>query len=100
MRSLAEMGDERAIKPLIKITEKGRNTKDYLLAMKTLSQLHCEEIYPNILQMAKDDFHTSWVVGMLENFPDKPETVLTLRKIAQSDSEKYIRDKARKALKE
>lgn len=99
MYALAKIGDKRAIHPLLKIIKKGRHHTDYLLAMKTLSYLHYDEIYPDVLTMAEDNFHASWVVSMLESFPDKPQTIPTLKKIAETDLEGYIREKAKNAIK-
>ena len=96
--ALGEIGDERAIEPLMEIIKEGRANKDFLSAIDALSIMHYEPIYPEILQMAKDNYHTSWVVDMLERFPEKPETLPALKNISKSDPEGYIRDKANRAI--
>lgn len=106
MRALAIMGDESAILPLMKIIKKCKKHPDYFDALHTLSALHYEPIYPLVLELAhlnpiqdsKEDYRSSGVT-MLENFPNKPETLPTLKKIADTDPEEYIREKAKKAIK-
>ena len=99
MYALGRIKDERAIESLMQIVQKDQNDRDYLLALKTLSKMHYDKVYPTILQMEKEGMHVSWVVDMLENFPDKPQTKIILEKIAEENPENYIRDKAKKALK-
>ena len=46
---------------------------------------------------SREDYRSSGIT-MLENFPDEPETFPTLKKIAETDPEEYIRDKAKKVI--
>ena len=97
---LANFYNEPRVKQFfMNIVSQGRKDPNYLNTMMSLSGGHNNEIYPEILSMAKDNFHTSWVVDMLEYYPEKPETIETLKKIASSDPEKYIRDKAKDVLR-
>jgi len=95
---LAEIGDERSIPIFMQFIKSGREDVQYLNALDALSMMHYEEIYPEILKMAHDNYHTSWVVDMLARFPEKPETLPVLQEIAQNDPEWYIREKAKDAI--
>lgn len=101
IRDLALIKDERSIGPLMSIVGKGpqKDSYEYLLALDALAKMHHEPIYPILLKMTKDDADSSWVVGMLEQFPDKTETLPVLKVIADSNKQKYIREKAQKAIK-
>ncbi|MCG3205433.1 MAG: hypothetical protein KCHDKBKB_02154 [Elusimicrobia bacterium] len=99
IQSLGFWQDEKAIDALNQIVRIGQSQgSDYLNALYALSQAHHDPIYPEILNMAKNGSHTSWVVELLEHFPEKPETLPALKKIAEQDPESYVRDKARKAI--
>lgn len=98
MRALGKIRDKRAVGPLMEIIEEGREHPDFLMAMETLSQFQHEGIFEEILAMKRDDYHISWVVSMLRNYPDNPETIIALQEIAESDPRKYIRDKAEETL--
>lgn len=91
-------GDLRVKQFLVEIVRQGRKDPNYINAMRALSAEHNNEIYPEILKMAKDNYETSYVVGMLGYYPEKPETIEVLTKIANADPEEYVREKAKKAL--
>lgn len=95
---LSYFGGKEAEESLIEVIKQGRENKNYLMALDALSIMHYDKIYLEILKMANDNYHTSWVVDMLERFPDKPETLSTLQNIAKNDPEWYIRDKAEEVI--
>jgi len=98
MHILAEIGDVRSIPILMRFIDSGREDPQYLNALDALSIMHYEEIYPEILEMIHDNYHISWAVDMLERFPEKPETLPALQRIAENDQEWYIREKAKDAI--
>ena len=95
---LGEFKDNRAIEPLLSFVNKGRNNPNFLNAIDALSIMHYEQIYPEILQMTNDNYHGSWAVDMLERYPENPQTLPALQKIADTDPEQYIREKAKEAI--
>lgn len=80
---LGKIDDPSVIEPLVKIVTAGRANRDYSNALFTLADMKYEKIYPEILRMADDGYQISAVITMLEYFPDKPETLPTLQKIAK-----------------
>ncbi|MBN1526590.1 MAG: hypothetical protein JW919_03280 [Candidatus Omnitrophica bacterium] len=96
--ALGEIGDPSVIEPFMKIVRNGRENPQFLNAIDALSIMRYETIYSEILKMVNDGYHTSWAVDMLERFPEKPETLPALEKIANSDTEEYIKYKAKQAM--
>lgn len=98
MYALAKIKDERAIEPLMKIINRKQKNRDYLLALDTLSKMHYEGAYPIILEMKNEGMHNSYVIDMIKNYPDRPETLSILTEISKNARENYIRDKANEAI--
>jgi len=103
MRALENMKDERAIKPMMEIIHKGLQHSDYIRALYVLASLRHEPIYGKIVELASlnpmNDTQDvrSRAISMLEIYGSKDSLPL-LRKIAKSDPEQYIREKAQKAI--
>jgi hypothetical protein len=97
--TLGSLGDERAIEPLMKVVRRGRKDKDYMGAVYGLSLMHCDLVFPEIQKMAEDGYETALGVAMIQRYPDKPETLLALKKIAEKDPESYVREDAQDAIK-
>jgi len=100
MYALAKINDERAIEPLMRIVSRKQKDKDYLVALDTLSKMHYEGAYPMILEMKNEGKHNSYVIDMIKNYPDRPETLPILIEISKNTRENYIRDKANEAIEE
>lgn len=98
MYALAKIKDERSIEPLMKIVNRKQTDRDYLLALDTLSKMHYEGAYPIILKMKDEGKHNSYVIDMIKNYPDRPETLPILIEISKNARENYIRDKANEAI--
>lgn len=109
MFSLGEIGDERAIEPLMKIvkeeqvdiTYKKHDNPDSIEALKALAMLKYEGAYSYAVWLAglnddPNDFR-SYGITMLEYF-EKPESISILEKIAKEDPKEYIREKAINAI--
>lgn len=66
--ALGELGDERAIAPLMKIVEKGKEEEDYEDALMALSRLKCQEAYPYVVDLAEtgDPFANGAVIMLGE----------------------------------
>lgn len=96
--TLCYWGNKDGIEAVQNIVKQGRTHKDYNDALYYLSQIHNDQVYADILKNAYDGYETSLVVGMLEQFPEKPETLPALKKIAEQDPEAYVREKAKIAL--
>ncbi|MFA5146201.1 MAG: HEAT repeat domain-containing protein [Candidatus Omnitrophota bacterium] len=98
MYALAKIKDDRAIEPLTKIVNRKQKDRDYLLALDTLSKMHYDGAYPLILEMKNNGMHYSYIIDMIKNYPDRPETLPTLIEISKSTRENYVRDKANEAI--
>ena len=66
--ALGELGDERAIAPLMKIVEKGKEEENYEDALMALSRLKCQEAYPYVVDLAEtgDPFANGAVIMLGE----------------------------------
>jgi hypothetical protein len=106
---LGIIGDTRAIEPLLMIANKYKidisydkpYTPENIEALKALSMLKCEKVYPYAIKLATlnedpNDFR-SYGITMLEYF-EKSESIPILENIAKNDPKSYIRDKARAAI--
>ena len=98
IHSLGMWQDENAAAALAEIVRQGRSNRDYIDALYALSLMHYDPMYSEILKNARDGYETSLTVAMLENFPEKPETLSALEKIASQASENYVRANAKDAI--
>ena len=96
--ALSELKDPRAIEPLMAVVKQGEGHEDYLDALEALSALHYDLIYPQVLELVKSNSENAYVVDMLFNFSDKPDILPALKNIAETDPERYVREKAKKAI--
>lgn len=79
--ALGVISDERAIKPLMEIIEKGEDNPDYNAALVALATMKYEGAFPYILERAKKpDAYRNGSIAMLEAF-GKPECIPILMDI-------------------
>lgn len=90
---LGNFNNERAIEPLMNIIDKGPNHRDYIDALRALSIMRYEPVYPliiEILESKESDVlyeDKPYAVGMLEYYA-KPESIPLLDKIIEEESKK------------
>lgn len=95
---LGDLGDKRAIKPLLKIVDRGPKNADYETSLNALSKLGCDSVYPLVLNMLnKKHGDGTLAIDMLGNFA-KPESLPILQRIYESDPKDYIREDALQAI--
>lgn len=96
IHELGEMGDPRAITPLMRIVKKGASNENYINALYALSKLKYEPALPIVIDLLKNE-HKLAALEMLGYF-GKAETLPLLRNIAENDVDKYVREDALEAL--
>lgn len=98
MHTLGEIGDKRAIKPLMSIVKKDMKDDNYYGALRALSEMKYEPILPIVIKMTRGtENERGDAVLMLGDFED-PKLLPILKKIAEEDKEDYIRDRAKEAI--
>lgn len=107
IRSLGEIGDERAIKPLLTVVSGGyldithnvRETPDNILALQSLARLGYEGVYEQAVYLAtldpqEDPYgYRAYGATMLEYYGGL-ESIAILSRIEKEDPDKWMRDKA------
>jgi hypothetical protein len=102
--ALGQFGDTIATKYMLDIVKEGQTNPDYINALRSLSYSANNEAFYPIIALAQSKMGDSlyneraYAINMLERYQNKPETLEVLRKIAASDAEEYIRQKAQIAI--
>lgn len=98
MFALGEIGDESAIKPLMSIVKSGVKHPKYASALSALSIMAYKPVLSILLKMVEGtEEERARAVLMLGNYKDK-DLLPLLMKIASSDKEDYIRNRAKEAI--
>jgi len=103
IKALGEIGDERAIQPLLKIVNKGQDDEYYLISLQALAKMKYGPIIPEIMRLfnrgsKKDERFANYAIDMLANF-STPEVIGFLQKVKSEGASYTLRVQAEEALK-
>lgn len=96
--TLGDIGDKRAIKPLISIIKRGSKNGEYFSALGSLAKLKYEPIIPILMQMLNEEKNDRAEAVRILGYFKKAELLPLFEKIAAEDPENYIRNRAKKAM--
>lgn len=98
MRTLGQIGDQRAVKPLMAIIENRAKDENYYRALSALSEMKYEPTLPIVIKMTQGtETERGEAIPMLGKYED-PKLLPILRKIAEQDKEADIRNRAEEAI--
>lgn len=88
IKLLVKLYGERAMEPLMKIIENGKDDEYYLCALEELSNLRRVEVYPEIIKLIESGEAPKLAYRCLKNFPKNEKNLDALMKLVPQDLNK------------